>query len=377
MIKLFNANPFAEAMLYYSQRMNNGQSEKRLVEIIKPYSEHKEKLEKIIKLSVSLKEKLDRQLKVDNRLIDKYFKKFDNLNSKLPFGFCLASIMVFYPLMDRFELSVDEMCKYLSECDMKERMFSFCFGLMDKCESLYDDESGVEEFSRRLEKLQLPLEYKWKIQSAAFNYRVHIDELLSLIEPAAKLIEAAKTEYEDIINEFFECYSKNNAQTLLESYFEIKFKPFDIIKAAPMIFGFDKIFGAFSLNNTSNPNSENNIAEDRSAADPLSTGRLLIGVARHLISRSAHDEISVMSEKMKALSDPTRLEILFYLCSHREYGQELCAKFGLVRSALSYHVTKLQSVGFVTAEVVGGQTYYTADKEGIRRMSEAFAARIK
>ncbi len=49
----------------------------------------------------------------------------------------------------------------------------------------------------------------------------------------------------------------------------------------------------------------------------------------------------------------------------RTLRQELCDKFGLQHPALSYHVSKLLSAGFVTTELAGEKTYYSADRSVI------------
>lgn len=371
MIQLFNVNPFAEAMLYYFGRANNKKLKKNLADVIRRSPTQKDALERLSESAIALERRLDSELNVDNELVNKFFKAFDSdelSTISIPFDFCLASVMMQNVLMNNIEYSTEEICRRLKECSFESRMYSFCFGIADRNEAVYLDKSGASEFAHRLERL--PLEDKWKIQSAALNYIEHIDELLSLIIPAAEIIKNSENEYRNIIDEFKMMYSSDNAQSLLMSSFKLKSEPADTIKIAPMILGFDRIAGTKRV--------INDITADRSdASAPSSVLMAFIGIARHIISRSPQDEILVLSEGMKALSDSTRLEILFYLCSHTAYGQELCAKFGLVRSALSYHITKLMDAGFVIGELTGSKTFYTADKAGIRRMLEAFEKKIK
>ena len=372
MIKLYNINTFAEAMLYYLGRANDEQCSSRLDETLRQHPEYAKDLHKVQDTIDSVEEKLDTGLEVDEKLLMKYFKNFDDVRTQTPpFGFCLASVMTFCPLLEHCEYTADEMQKYLKECPFKQRMYNFCFGLLDNCETLYPDESGVKEFSQRLDNLQLPLEEKWAILNAAFNYDVHIDELLSLIMPAAKLIQESESRYKPLVDEFFSLYSDKKAQENLEQYFEIKFKPNDVIKVVPMFSLFDYIY---TMTRT---NENNGSGKDSSCPKASLIGSMYFGIGRNVIKQPLRDEASVLCDKLKALSDNTRLDILFYLCSHRAYGQEICTLFGLQRSSLSYHISKLLTAGFVTAELSGSQTYYTADKAGIKRMVDSFLNKIQ
>lgn len=372
MIQVFNVNPFAEAMLYYRGRANsNERIEKRLAEMVTLYPKHKKAFEKAAAPAAALEKLLDSKLTVDTTLIDKYFKNLDSPNPAPPFGFCIASVMIFCPLINHLDYSIEKMCKYLRECTMEERMFTLCFGITDQYESVDLGESGIEGFIKRVENSQISLENKWKILTVGINYPAHIEEILSLIVPAAKLIRAASATYENVENEFRIRYMQDNAQEIFDSYFELKHKPIGIMNVAPMLFDFRHNFYVMQYC------KEDDTGENNSKTNANLTCKMFTGIARHLVNEYPKSGLSELSEKIKALSDNTRLEMLFYLCSHRMYGQELCAKFGLVQSTISYHITKLLTAGLMTAEFVSGKTYYTADKIGIQRMLDAFAEKIK
>lgn len=367
MIKVFDVNPFVEAVFYYAGRANGLSIEKKFTETIEHYPEKRELLHKTAGLAVSIERELNLKLKVNEELVNKFFKKFDGKYADYPYGFCLAHIMTHFLLIKHLDYSVDEMCKYLRECSMEERLGSLRFGLADKCEAVYFSGNQIKEFSSRVEKMQLSFENKWKILNAAFDYQTHIEELISLIKPAAAVIQAYSNEYQALTDKFREFYSRENAQPLFESFFGYRIKPFDIMKICPLILGFDRICAAVDDNTSKeiNPN-----------VSPSVIGRMFLGIACHLLDELPQDEVSSLCEKIQTLSDSNRLKILFYLCSHRVYGQELCTEFGLARSALSYHISKLLASGFVTAELSGGKTFYTADKAGIRRMLDTFAEKI-
>lgn len=75
MIKLFNINPVAEALIYYSRRLNGEKTEKRALELIKRRPRHEADIEALIRPAVELERELDSRLSADNELLDKYFKR--------------------------------------------------------------------------------------------------------------------------------------------------------------------------------------------------------------------------------------------------------------------------------------------------------------
>lgn len=375
MIKIFSVNTFAEAMLYYWGKANNRSAEKRLAELIKQSPEHKEVFEKTVRPVIDIEKKLNSALGADKELVNKYFKIFDGFQPATPFRLYLASIISFCVLINSLDASADEICDSLRNCSMDERLTYFCYALNELGEPFYFHyEDKIRELSHRLENSQFSYEVKWRIQNAAFDYRTHINELLSLIVPAVKIIEAEKDRINEYEAEFLKLYSGSGAWSVLESCFDSAMEPADIIKIVPMLFGFDNRAAVFT---SRFPVSDTPDTIGNNETTGVYSCRMLLGIVRHLVSKSSKEETSLLCEKLKALADNTRLEILFYLCSHRVYGQELCNKFNLHHSTISHHITKLLTAGFVTAEPVGTQTYYTADKEGIQKLVDAFAEKIK
>ncbi len=64
-------------------------------------------------------------------------------------------------------------------------------------------------------------------------------------------------------------------------------------------------------------------------------------------------------ETFKALSDPTRREILQLLRSGRKSAGEISEQFGLTGATISHHLNVLKSADLVTDEKEGRFIYYT------------------
>lgn len=373
MIEIFDANPFAEAMFYYWGRANEETVGRKTVELIKKFPTQREAIEKAAQPAAALEKMLDSKLKADERLINKYFRKIEiteNAPAKL-MGFCIAEIFLQSAVASQIGTSPEILYTYLKKMTPSKMINELCLNICTKYEVNFPNKNSPGALSDSLRKMQIDEGDKYRIIDTAFNYKTSVNELLALIMPAAKLIESAKHEYQNAVEEFGGLYSKSNAQELLESCFNTKLPSAGTIKVAPLILGFECTYGLY----TTNPPKKKAKSDSEYSDTKIST---FVGIAGHILkNRSVQDEVLALSEEMKILSDRTRLGILFYLCSHRAFGQELCNEFDIRHPILSYHLTKLLDANFITAEICGSKTYYEANKAGIQRMLDSFAEKIK
>ena len=66
-------------------------------------------------------------------------------------------------------------------------------------------------------------------------------------------------------------------------------------------------------------------------------------------------------DTFKALSDPTRRQILQMLRSGRRSAGEIGEQFGLTGATISHHLNVLKGAGLVSDEREGKYIYYTLD----------------
>lgn len=88
-----------------------------------------------------------------------------------------------------------------------------------------------------------------------------------------------------------------------------------------------------------------------------------------MLSRGAAEAAAV---RFKALSDPTRLQILSMLAAS---GTELCAcdiesAFDLSQPTISHHLKLLRAAGFVLADKRGLWVFYSLAKEGLAQAQQ-------
>jgi DNA-binding transcriptional ArsR family regulator len=67
----------------------------------------------------------------------------------------------------------------------------------------------------------------------------------------------------------------------------------------------------------------------------------------------------------KALSDPTRQEIMQFCCCNWVSIQQIIERFGLAQSTVSYHLAILRDAGLLLTRREGRTTYYQLNQENI------------
>ena len=106
-------------------------------------------------------------------------------------------------------------------------------------------------------------------------------------------------------------------------------------------------------------------------------GMVLLGAGVDSAEREAHrrERSERAAVRLKVLSDPTRVAILYELLRGRSHNPstvtELASQFGLSQPTVSVHVKMLREAGLVQAERDGNQVFYRADEATIRAYVDA------
>jgi ArsR family transcriptional regulator len=94
--------------------------------------------------------------------------------------------------------------------------------------------------------------------------------------------------------------------------------------------------------------------------------------------------IDDISERLKAISDPTRLRIIQLLsqCKRKDCEPMLCVnalskQLGITQSAVSQHLKILRQAGFVTGERRGYFIHYRLNPEQLEKVCDALNSVLK
>jgi DNA-binding transcriptional ArsR family regulator len=74
-------------------------------------------------------------------------------------------------------------------------------------------------------------------------------------------------------------------------------------------------------------------------------------------------------EGLRALSDPSRMKILEMLRGGELYAQEIVARLGISQSAVSRHLSTLESADIITVRPANGMKYYAIDRARLRALA--------
>lgn len=79
-------------------------------------------------------------------------------------------------------------------------------------------------------------------------------------------------------------------------------------------------------------------------------------------------KLKLLSQYLKVLGDPTRIDILDLLMEKSYYSKELSDRLFITPATLSYHLSQLHVCGFVGAYIDGRRTYYYLRKPGFKKI---------
>ena len=82
------------------------------------------------------------------------------------------------------------------------------------------------------------------------------------------------------------------------------------------------------------------------------------------------NKLKHLSQYLKILGDPTRIDILDLLKEKNYYAKELSDKLYITPATLSYHISQLHVCGFIGAYIEGRKTYYYLRRPGFERVIE-------
>ncbi len=80
----------------------------------------------------------------------------------------------------------------------------------------------------------------------------------------------------------------------------------------------------------------------------------------------------INKEKMKALLDETRLEIISLISACPACVKNISHEVGISESAISQHLKILREAGFVRAEKIGYFSHYSADHNELQKFLSQF-----
>ena len=188
------------------------------------------------------------------------------------------------------------------------------------------------------------------------NKKSIYDRLYPLLEKITNILENNFPKIQDEFMDHFEKIKKDDYKKVREvidqvglgSFFEKKEEPFNI----------------YGLILAPNMTMIQFISEDYDYAF------IKFGIYSSKEFVKKENKLKHLSQYLKILGDPTRIDILDLLKEKNYYAKELSDKLFITPATLSYHISQLHVCGFIGAYIEGRKTYYYLRRPGFEKVIE-------
>ncbi len=286
-----------------------------------------------------------------NPMLQYYFNSYSYASSSDKC--CLAQLMTwvlaaYKPDFDEHILALKE--KWRSKLDEKDSVM-LSPGISFECDT---GDRWHAELAERIDALQYPEEFRWRLFKLISKPELYIDELAAFIRPIAmrlgaelKKLSSEACAFEKYWNSYFDMHPY--------SEFSHVFCHVDSQFTADQ-----QLFIYMGLMNPTSVISEMSVngAEKWYAQ----VGWLL---DEDIAKTSENMLIDEVCDVLKVLSDKSKFAILRETNGSPRYGAELAEQLGLTGATISRHMNTLFNCGFITAEKNNTKVFYLANKERI------------
>ncbi len=347
----YEINSLIEALTYLNYRINGHSVAEYAKEAIKKNPNEISKISFATKPVTELERKLN-DITLDTEKAKIYFTTFLGITDQPQTGMNAAMLFFNQNLFGSY-VSFEQTMKECKERDEEGRLAAFSVGLLESCQLLPGGNFDFKNFHDMLTKKNLQASDKLKVIDMLVHYDEHLECLENIISPFIDAIEQSCELYAPVILEYERFFSdKEDIRAYFKERMKTNFSAEGDFKLTPYLFGFDKYISMFS-------NSE--VGEVFNAQ--LYVGLCYNGNNKNKSNKTATQTVANLA---KAISDPTRLELLRTIKDKAAYGQELAEKTDLFPTTVSHHMSKLLEAGFIESRPELGKNYFILNKAGIR-----------
>ena len=188
------------------------------------------------------------------------------------------------------------------------------------------------------------------------NKKSIYDRLYALLENLCEILENNFPKIQDEFMEHFEKIKKDDYKKVYEIINQVGLTDF-LIKRGQAL-------NVYGLILAPNMTMIQFISEDYDDAF------IKFGIYSNKEFIEKENKLKHLSQYLKILGDPTRIDILDLLKEKNYYAKELSDKLYITPATLSYHISQLHVCGFIGAYIEGRKTYYYLRKPGFEKVIE-------
>ncbi|MCI5972475.1 MAG: metalloregulator ArsR/SmtB family transcription factor [Anaerococcus sp.] len=276
----------------------------------------------------------------------------ENDENYLPF---FAGIFQNLNIFDLEELTYERFKEVYDFCFLK------CMGVEISDENHKDLKSLIDskkkllkrDFPYLLSKLPYRDELSMELVRSSTNTRSIYDRLVPLLNKLCEIIKKNLPLIEGDLNEHFDHLEEDNFKILRDLS--------DQVGINPLLNKIESHLNVYSLIIAPNMEMIQYMSEDNDFAF------IKFGIFADKEKKNV-GKLKLLSQYLKVLGDPTRIDILDLLMEKSYYSKELSDRLFITPATLSYHLSQLHVCGFVGAYIEGRRTYYYLRKPGFKKI---------
>ena len=180
------------------------------------------------------------------------------------------------------------------------------------------------------------------------------NRLYLLLEKICEILENNFPKIQDEFTEHFEKIKKDDYKKVYEIINQVGLNDFLVKREQPL-----NIYGLILAPNMTMIQF---ISEDYDDAF------IKFGIYSNKDFVEKENKLKHLSQYLKILGDPTRIDILDLLKERNYYAKELSDKLYITPATLSYHINQLHVCGFIGAYIDGRKTYYYLRRPGFEKV---------
>ena len=221
--------------------------------------------------------------------------------------------------------------------------------------SLIDSKKKIlqKDFPYLLSKLPYKDELSMDLVRSFTNTRSIYDRLLPLLDKLCEIIKENIPLIKDDLDKHFDHLAEDDFKLIRDLADQVGINPLLNKMGSPL--------NVYSLIMAPNMEMIQYMSEDNDFAF------IKFGIFADKEKKNV-GKLKLLSQYLKVLGDPTRIDILDLLMEKSYYSKELSDRLFITPATLSYHLSQLHVCGFVGAYIDGRRTYYYLRKPGFKKI---------
>lgn len=355
-------HPAAEALSYYTRRVNGRTFSAAVQRMRDQYPESKDHIDSLFGSLEELEHKLDEVAHpADGERLRFFFEDLGETPSHIrAMGVNLATAILMPTAFDSWEFTtLADYRDQLKRLSPEEVILRIRLTVAVPNEKWFEKEcQDFATFYDYVSDFPVSEAERYRVLGAVRNFSAYVEELTQLLQPVVDAILAHEALYAPLLQRFESVYQGKTPEEVFTGDKEARIyeREAEVYRLYPSLFSVSEYYTV-----------SYQLVEDQPVCNHMEIG-VLHDAAREFGKREI--PLKDLAGYIKVIGDPVRLQILTMLKDGEVYVQELTEKLGLSFTTLSHHMTKLMMAGLITSERRGIYVYYKANLEFLRWLKD-------